>query len=233
MKLVGYIRVSTSGQVEDGHGLEIQESAIRAWAKEHRHRLIDVFRDEGVSGSLEQRDGLEEALSAVRFNGAEGIVVSSLDRLARSLTLQEASLQQVWASGGDVFTVDTGAVMADDPDDPVRTFVRQILGAVSQLEAGMIARRLRRGREHKAAQGGYAHGAPPYGFVAESGQLVPDSDEQRVVLSMIEMRDTGSSLRDIADHLNGTGVRSKRGGIWHPQTVSRVLQATDSHQVVY
>lgn len=49
-------------------------------------------------------------------------VVSSLDRLARSLTLQEASLQQVWGSGGSVFAVDTGEVMADDPDDPVRTF---------------------------------------------------------------------------------------------------------------
>jgi DNA invertase Pin-like site-specific DNA recombinase len=192
-----------------------------------------VFGDEGVSGSQEQRDGLEDALSAVRFNGADGLVVASLDRLARSLTLQEASLQQVWASGGHVFAVDTGEVLADDPDDPVRTFVRQILGAVSQLEAGMISRRLRRGLEHKAAQGGYAHGAPPYGLVAESGQLIPDPDEQRVVLSMIEMRGTGASLRDIADHLNGTGVGSKRGGTWHPQTVSRVLQATDVHQVVY
>ena len=85
MKLIGYIRVSTSGQVEDGHGLDIQEAAIRTWSKEHRHRVVDVFRDEGVSGSQEQRDGLEDALSAVRFNGAEGIVVSSLDRLARSL----------------------------------------------------------------------------------------------------------------------------------------------------
>jgi len=230
---VGYIRVSTSGQVEDGHGLDIQEAAIRTWSKEQGHRVVDVFRDEGVSGSQEQRDGLEDALSAVRFNGAEGIVVASLDRLARSLTLQEASLQQVWGSSGDVFAVDTGEVMADDPDDPVRTFVRQILGAVSQLEAGMISRRLRRGREHKAAQGGYAYGAPPYGFVAESGQLVLDPDEQCVVLNMIDMRDAGSSLREIATHLNAYGVPAKRGGAWHPQTVARVLQATDGNQIVY
>ncbi len=219
--------------MEDGHGLDIQETAIRTWVKDRRYRLLDVFRDEGVSGSQEQRDGLEEALSAVRFNGADGMVVSSLDRLARSLTLQEASLQQVWASGGSVFAVDTGEVMADDPDDPVRTFVRQILGAVSQLEAGMITRRLRRGREHKASEGGYAHGAPPYGFRAESGQLVPDPEEQGVVLKMIEMRDTGSSLRDIAADLNDAGVPSKRGGRWHPQAVSRVLQATDGNQIVH
>jgi DNA invertase Pin-like site-specific DNA recombinase len=74
---------------------------------------------------------------------------------------QEAALVQVWQAGGKGFAVDTGEVLADDPDDPVRTFVRQVLGAVSHLEAGMIARRLRRGRHHKAEQGGYAHDAPP------------------------------------------------------------------------
>ena len=42
-------------------------------------------RDEGVSGSVEQREGLEEALVAVRFNGADGMVVSSPDRLVRVL----------------------------------------------------------------------------------------------------------------------------------------------------
>jgi DNA invertase Pin-like site-specific DNA recombinase len=222
MRVVGYIRVSSAGQVEDGQGLAIQEQAIRRWAREHRHRLVAVHRDEGVSGRLESRDGLEEALSAVRFNGAEGLVVASLDRLARSLTVQEAALQQAWSAGGRVFAVDTGEVLADDPEDPVRTFVRQVLGAVSQLEAGMIARRLRRGRLHKAESGGYAHGAPRYGWRAEGGELVPDPAEQAVVERIRALRADGASLRDIAGVLNAEGVRSKRGGRWHPATVARV-----------
>ncbi len=226
MKLVAYLRVSTIGQVEDGHGLEIQEDAVRHWAKESGHSLVAVYTDEGVSGTIETRAGLEEALSAVRFNGAEGIVVSSLDRLARSLTVQEAALQQVWTAGGRVFSIDTGEVVTDDPDDPVRTFVRQVLGAVSQLEAGMISRRLRRGRQHKASSGGYAHGAPPYGFRAEGGELVPDRAEQSVMKTMVALRDSGGSFRDIANSLNRTGIKSKRGGDWHPQTVSRALSGS-------
>lgn len=222
MRLVGYLRVSSQGQVEDGHGLDIQEKAIRSWCRTHRHRLVAVHRDEGISGKLESRDGLEEALSAVRFNGADGLVVASLDRLARSLTVQEAALQQVWSAGGRVFAVDTGEVLADDPDDPVRTFVRQVLGAVSQLEAGMIARRLRRGRLHKLQSGGYAHGAPRYGWKAEGGELVPDPVEQAVVERISELRAEGASFREIAETLNTDGVLSKRGGRWYPQTVARV-----------
>lgn len=219
--------MSSVGQVEDGHGLEIQEEAIRTWCREHRHRLLAIHRDEGVSGTIERRDGLEDALAAVRYNGADGVLVASLDRLARSLTVQEAALQQVWSAGGRVFAVDTGEVLQDDPDDPVRTFVRQVLGAVSQLEAGMIARRLRRGRLHKAEAGGYAHGAPPYGWRAEEGELVLDDDEQAMRNRMEALRDRGASLRAIADELNGMGVPAKRGGRWHPQTVARVLQRAD------
>jgi DNA invertase Pin-like site-specific DNA recombinase len=223
LRLVGYLRVSTSGQVADGLGLDIQESAIRSWCKEHDHRLVGFHSDEGVSGTTDERDGLQEALAAVRFNGADGLVVHTLDRLARRLDVQEAALQSIWASGGRAFTVDQGEALEDDPDDPVRTFVRQVLGAVSQLEAGMIVRRLRRGREAKAERGGYAFGAPPFGFRAEDGALVEDPDEQTVISRMVALRGDGMSLRQIAGVLNESGLSPKRSGAWHPMMVKRVL----------
>jgi DNA invertase Pin-like site-specific DNA recombinase len=211
------------GQVQDGQGLAIQEKLIRSWVKEHQHRLVGMYRDEGVSGTVEEREGLEEALEAVRFNGADGLVVSSIDRLARSLTLQEAALVQAWKAGGHVFTVDQGEVLTDDPDDPMRTFVRQVLGAVSQLEAGMIARRLRRGRQFKADQGGYAYGAPPFGYRAEGGELVPDPGEQETVARIAKLREKGKSYREIADEFNEAGVAAKRSNRWHPMAVKRIV----------
>jgi DNA invertase Pin-like site-specific DNA recombinase len=223
VKLIGYVRVSTAGQVEDGQGLEIQEQVIRRWVRANKHRLVSVIQDAGISGTTDEREGLTEALAAVRYNGADGLVVHTLDRLARSLTVQEAALQQVWSAGGRVFTVDQGEVLADDPEDPVRTFVRQVLGAVSQLEAGMIARRLRRGRQHKAEQGGYAFGGPPLGFRAEGGELVEDPEEMAVVERIRVLRDEGKSLRQIAEVLTGEGLRPKRSERWHPYTVKRVL----------
>jgi DNA invertase Pin-like site-specific DNA recombinase len=120
-----------------------------------------------VSGTTEDRTGLEEALSGVRFNGASGLVVTSLDRLAR-------------------------------------------------------------GRRHKADEGGYAYGAPPFGFRSESGELVPDPVEQAVIEQMVDLRARGWSLRQIAEALNEGRFPSKRAGRWHPQTVSRVLAQKSS-----
>lgn len=231
LELVGYTRVSTLGQVTDGQGLDIQSDAIRDWTRRQKHRLIGTFSDEGVSGSVEERVGLEDAIAAIRFNGADGLVIHTLDRLARSLTVQEAALQQVWAAGGRVFTVDGGEVFQDDPDDPARTLIRQVLGAVSQFEAAMIARRLRRGRERKAAAGGYAHGSPPLGWRADDGQLVPDPNEQQVVERIRSMWAEGSSLRQIGNHLDDEGLVPKRSTRWHPMKVKRVIDRSpiDTH----
>ena len=76
---------------------------------------------------------------------------------------------------------------------------------------------------HKAEQGGYAHGAPPLGFRAEGGELVPDPDEQAAVQRIVELRAEGESLRQIAAALTAEGFTPKRGGAWHPQQVARVL----------
>jgi DNA invertase Pin-like site-specific DNA recombinase len=90
LRVVGYLRVSTDKQAEEGLGLDVQEQAIRTWAKSTGHRVVAWFRDEGVSGSngLDARDGLAEALDALRTRAAGGLVVYRLDRLARDLVLQ-------------------------------------------------------------------------------------------------------------------------------------------------
>jgi DNA invertase Pin-like site-specific DNA recombinase len=111
----------------------------------------------------------------------------------------------VWARGGRVFTADCGEHLPDGDDDPMRTFVRQVMGAAAQLERGLIVKRLRGGRRAKAEAGGYAHGAPAYGQQAVKKELV------------------GAGVRKIARRLNDEGVPSQRGRRWHPTTVARLL----------
>ncbi|MEO7573340.1 MAG: recombinase family protein [Acidimicrobiales bacterium] len=227
LRLVAYLRVSTDRQAEHGQGLDIQERAIRRWARAQDHRIVEVLRDEGVSGSKDAADrpGLTAALDLVERHKADGVVVYRLDRLARSLTVQEAVLGHVWRHSGRVFAVDTGEVPQDDPSDPMRTFVRQVMGAAHQLERGLIAARMRAGRELKAERGGYAgFGSPPFGMRAEAKELVPVADEQAAIRRIVELRGQGRSLPEIVEVLEAERLRSKRGGRWHPQTVSRVLQ---------
>jgi DNA invertase Pin-like site-specific DNA recombinase len=230
MRLVAYLRGSTDRQAEEGPGLEIQERAIREWAKANGHRIVEWTRDEGVSGSngVENRVGLHDALAAVKDGPAHGLVVYRLDRLARNLTIQETTLAVVWESGGSVFSVDRGEVQKDDPDDPMKTALRQMIGVFAQLERGMIAARLRAGRKLKAEKGGYAYGSPGFGYKAHEGILVPVEAEQATLARIRELRASGASVREIARTLSAEGHKTKRGGSkWHPTGVARLIDRLD------
>lgn len=224
LRLVMYIRVSTAGQL-DGYGLEAQEKNCRKWAKAHGHRIVHVSSDGGITGKAtdDERPGLTEALGYLANGDADGLLSPNLDRLARELTVQEAALSVVWAYGGRAFTADHGEHLADDDDDPMRTFVRHVMGAAAQLERGLIIKRLRGGRRAKAGSGGYAYGAPSYGYIAVNKELVEDPTEMAVLEEMRQWRQAGLGVRGIAARLNERGIPSKRGGRWHPATVARAL----------
>lgn len=223
-RAVGYVRVSTEGQV-DRYGPKAQEADLRECAKAHGLRLIAVLHDDGVSGAVdhEERPGLSEALDMIAEGQAGVLLVPKLDRLARELTVQEAALAQVWKHGGSVYACDMGEVPQDDPDDPMRTAMRQMVGVFAQLERGMIRARLRRGKRQKEAEGGYVGGRPPYGWKAEGGELVPDENEQEVLRLAGQLREEGRSLREIADALDAAGHEPK-GERWHPTTLARMLE---------
>lgn len=227
MRVVGYLRVSTDRQAEEGLGLHIQEASIRAWGEDHGPEIIAMYRDEGISGSngIDTRIGLADALESLRSRNAEGLVLYRLDRLARDLVLQESLLADLWRIGCQVFSCSPaeGSYLSDDPDDPSRALIRQVLGAVSQYEHSMIAMRLRSGRKRKRESGGFAGGQVPFGYRNKDGVLIEDRREQAAIARMKELQSQGRSLNAIARTLNEEKRRPKKSSRWDPKTVSRVL----------
>lgn len=227
MKVAAYLRVSTDAQAEHGLGLDVQRQAIRAWARQHGHKITGWHSDEGISGSngLDDRDGLGDALAEVRGRRAGGLVVYRLDRLARDLILQETLLREIADLGGQAFSTMPGeqSVITDDPEDPSRELIRVVLGGVAQYERKLIRLRLRNGRRRKAQMGGYAYGSPPLGWRSEGRELVPEATEQAALDRIRELRAEGRSIRSIATALTAEGHQPKRGGQWHPETIRRIV----------
>ncbi len=220
---IGYVRVSTVGQ-GDGHGPEIQRAAIEAWARERGVELLEVLTDVGISGAVLERPGLDRALRALR--PGETLVVYRLDRLARDLVTQELLLRELRRRGAEVASCSEAeqAYLSDDPADPARKLIRQVLGAVAEFEREMIRLRLRRGRQVKREAGGYVGGEPPFGWrVRAGGGLEPDPREQLVLHRMRALRRVEVSYRQIAAQLNAEGLRPRRGRAWSGQAIHRIL----------
>lgn len=227
MNLCGYVRVSTDRQAEEGLGLEIQRDAIASWAAANGATIVAWHADEGLSGAadLSARDGLREALECLAAGTSDGIVVYRLDRLARDLMIQEQVLAEVWRLGGTMNSTSAAeaSYLTDDPDDPSRKLIRQVLGAVAEYEKSMITLRLKAGRRRKHLDGGYAYGSPPFGYASVQGVLVPVESEQEAIATASELRRSGLTLRAVAEEMNRRGIQSRRAAGWHAESVRRIL----------
>lgn len=229
MRLVAYYRLSSDTQL-DGWGIDRQRAAVTEWAARHGHTIV-AEREDVITGKADavDRPGLTEALALLRRPPqAEGLVVSHLDRLARQLTTQEAILALAWRESAAVFTAEGGEVLRDDPDDPMRTAMRQVQGVFAELDRATVVKRMRDGRKAKAAAGRKSTGAYAYGTHAvgegRDRDAGPRDDEQAAIRVIAEQRSAGQSYRVIAAHLDELGMRPRRAASWSAMSVRNVAQ---------
>jgi DNA invertase Pin-like site-specific DNA recombinase len=213
-----YLRVSRKGQVE-GDGFDRQRDAIKRFAKTAGYRLLDEYRDEGVSGTrdLESRPGLAALLDRIENNGVKVVIVERADRLARHLMVSEVILDRFKRAGVRVLTAD-GADLTSDDDDPTRTLIRQVLAAVSQFDKRVTVLKLRAARERLRRKGQRVEGRKPYGF---------HDNEKAVIEQMKALRKPAKGARlsyeGIAQALNERGITTRYGRPWTRAAVHVVL----------
>jgi len=85
MQAIGYVRVSTDRQAEQGVSLEAQEAKIRAMATVQGAELMEVIVDGGESAKSLNRPGLQRLLGLVNACEVDAVIVAKLDRLTRSV----------------------------------------------------------------------------------------------------------------------------------------------------
>jgi DNA invertase Pin-like site-specific DNA recombinase len=186
--VIGYVRVSTDEQSDSGLGLRAQRAAIRAEAARHGWTLVEIFEDVASGKTLRRRPGLEAAFAAVASGQADGLIVSKLDRLSRSVRDFSEILARFQRNGWALVVMDLGI----DTSTIMGAAMAQMVSVFSELERKRIAERTREALAVKKASG-VRLGRPP---------AVPPA----VVRRIQRQRVRGESLRAIADSPTVTGL---------------------------
>jgi DNA invertase Pin-like site-specific DNA recombinase len=219
---LSYVRVSGKGQLE-GDGFTRQREAIARFAKSQRLRIVEEFRDEGVSGTreLDDRPGLAALLDRVESNGVRTVLVERADRLARDLLVSEVILSQFRKAGVRVLTAD-GIDLTVADDDPTRKLIRQVLSAFAEFEKSVLVLKLRAARARIRKRTGRCEGAKPYGAYSAESTVV----ERMRVLRRKPVKTRALSFADVAQKLNAEGFRNRAGRPWSPRMVWHVLNTS-------
>ena len=219
---IGYIRVSTEQQADEGVSLEAQKVKIRAWCELNDYELVGVYEDAGISGkNMTKRPGLNEALNLTKPDMA--LVVHSLSRLARSTKDCIEIAEQLKDNKCDLVSltekIDTSSAMGE--------FFFTLIAALGQMERKLIGERTTAALAHKKAKG-EKYAPVPFGYKEIEGKLEAVKKETQLIAEIVSRRQAGETLQAIAGWLNDQGIIGKQGGKWYASSVSYVLKRQEA-----
>ncbi len=222
MKTVGYVRVSTAGQAQDGISLDAQRARIEVWCAANGYELTTVHSDAGLSGGrADNRPALQAAL-AEACKGKAALVVYSLSRLARSTKDAIAISDQLAKSGADLVSLSERI----DTTTAAGKMVFRMLAVLAEFEKDLVSERTKTAMAHLRSKGKRISGRIPFGYsLAENGaDLIPHPKEQQAIRLMQDLRAQGCSLREIAAALTVRDIHTKTRGAWTAEAIRGILR---------
>jgi len=217
-KAIGYIRVSTEQQADEGISLAAQRAKINLWCELNDCELVAIYEDAGISGkTIEKRPQLQTALAEIKKGMA--LVVYSLSRMSRTTNHCIAIADELKAKGSDLVSIteklDTSSAMGE--------FFFTVMAALGQMERKVTGERTKAALAHKKAIG-EKYAPVPFGYAEVNKRLEVVKHEADLVTEIFSKRASGETLQSIAQALNEKGVIGKQGGKWYASSVSCILK---------
>jgi DNA invertase Pin-like site-specific DNA recombinase len=208
VRVAAYVRVSGREQEASGLGLAAQKAAVSAAAAQRGWTLAHVAVETASAGTLRKRPVLRTLLDDLDAGRYEGLIVSRLDRLARSVGDFAAMLDRADKHGWTMVCLSPGV----DMSEPYGRMMAQVAASFAELERSLISIRTREGLEQARARGTFRPGVH-HRF-----------DDRPTIDRIGRMRQAGDSFHEIARALTDEGVPTKKGGAWTGSQVRRILE---------
>jgi len=230
MKVVSYLRVSTSRQGDSGLGLEAQREYIALAAMQNDWEVIAEFIDT-VSGAeaIENRPEGKKAIALCKAEKAT-LVAAKLDRLSRDVEhiaglMKRVPFKVATMPNAEPLQLHIYAALAEQE----RVFISQrtsdaLRSLKKRAEAG-DQRALKKLRSRAQAL--------EVGRTQENREKAAKAVADRVTNFHRHLEPqiqaclyTGlTTLAQVADCLNGKGIMTARGGVWSATQVKRVMDS--------
>lgn len=213
-----YARFSTD--LQNARSAEDQLRVCRDHAERQGWQVVEVYSDLAISGTTNNRPGLNALLAAADARAFDVVLAEALDRVSRNQAdtahifqrLQFADVRLCTISESEVTELHVG-----------------MLGTMNALFVKELASKIRRGQRGAVSRGrvpgGLCYGYRPAPVLhadgsVERGHRVIVEAEAAVIRRVFAESLAGDSAKAIAKRFNREGLPGPRGGQWSASTIN-------------
>lgn len=222
MRVFGYARISTDSQRENT-SIASQIEAIENFCNSHGHEILKIYVECRSGSSIEARSEFSDMIA--HLNESDGIVAYSASRLFRNASESLEFAHKLGEMGKAILITNQSnfSVSVENPSDFLSYGINALVDDYNRRE---IVEKLKKGRQNKAKNGGYAYGSPRFGMQALNKELALNAREQGTITVIKNHYRRGKSIQKIADFLNADLQKypTKSGrGRWSTSVISNIL----------
>lgn len=218
MRCAIYARVSTSLDSQKD-SLESQVSYFENFIKERGWELVDVYADEGITGtSTAQREELKRLMRDAERGRFDVVLIKALSRLSRD-TADTLNIVRTLNSCNVMLYSSREGEIKDE-------LQLTVISAVNQRQSEDTSYNVSWGIAVKSRNGIF-HGTPPFGYdKVKPGKLVPNPVHAPTVQLIFDLYlNKGMGVQAIANYLNEKGILPSRKNAkkWYDSSVRLIL----------
>ena len=221
IRLAAYYRVS-SKSADQLHSFAAQIRYYKDYERKNpQYKLVDVYADEGLSGTdMKKRDEQNRLIRDCKLGKIDRIITKSVSRFARNTQELLVALRSLKEMGVSIYFEEQGI----DSDKMNMEMLVTFPGMAAQQESVNISDHLRRSYQMRMESGEFNCCAPAYGYDLVDGQLVVKVDEAAVIRRIFDLYLQGTGKQNIANILNAERVpRRYAQKKWYHSTVNYVI----------
>lgn len=218
MRLAAYCRVSTDKE-EQLHSLEMQKQFFSDFAGQNGHTLVELYADEGISGtSLRRRAEFNRLMEDAKLGRFDLVAVKDVSRMARNTVDFLQSIRTLKSMGVNTIFVTSHMSTLGDSE-----FTLTIFGALAQEESASLSKRVKFGKLINAQKGRVPRVIFGYDRVDNFTLAINPGEAETVRRIYDAYILEGKGCQKIAMALNAAGTKTKFGNDWDTTGIRRVL----------
>lgn len=221
IRLGAYCRVS-SNSADQLHSFAAQIRYYKDYERKNpQYKLMDVYADEGLSGTdMKKRDELNRLIRDCKLGKIDRIITKSVSRFARNTQELLVVLRSLKEMGVSIYFEEQGI----DSDKMNMEMLVTFPGMAAQQESITISDNMRWSYQKRMESGEFNCCAPAYGYDLVDGQLVIKENEAAVIRRIFDLYLQGIGKQNIANILNAEGIPRRYGQKkWYHNTVNYVI----------